>query len=94
MAEDSNYKEEFLKAGHAYGYFASKPTLNNDVKSELACVIPLLQAEYEAELREVKSIMSLSAFADIIGSFNEVFAAVVSSMRGIDDRDLRSVKII
>ena len=94
MAEDTNYEEEFLKTGHAYGYFVSKSTLNNDVMSELACVIPLLQAEYEAELREVKSIMSLSAFADIIGSFNEAFAAVVSSMRGIDDRDLRSVKII
>ena len=94
MAENSNYKEEFLKTGHVYGYFASKPTPDKDTKSELTCEIPLLQAEYEAELREVKSIMSVSAFADIIIDFNEAFAAVVSSMRAIDDQDLRSAKII
>lgn len=94
LAENSNYEEEFLKTGHAYGYFASKPTPNKDTKSELTCVIPLLQAEYEAELREVKSIMNVSAFADIITDFNEAFATVVSSMRAIDNPDLRSVKKI
>lgn len=92
MTEGSRYKDEFNKTGHSYGYFVSKPSLKKGTKADITCVIPLLKSEYEIQLGEIESIMSASAFADIITDFNDIFAAVVASMETIDSKDLQVVK--
>lgn len=92
MTDNLCYKEEFENTGHSYGFFLIKPSSEKGTSSEITCAIPLTKAEYEVELEEVRSIMSISAFADIVTDFNESFAAVIASMETIDSQDPQVIR--